>query len=222
MVVDSRCPTQPVLGVLSMKKTLLAGVAALFLATGAAHAREWQGNMPRPIGKLPSYPPIVCVTPNWTPEPCESRRLSDAWEDVGKALGEFFKWLEWTKTNWLGTVLIDYRPENVGWPKHTTVLYSEPGGILYDYIKRWQDLAKSGDDVEIRDLCASACTLIIAYVPRERICFGKYSSLLFHAVRKAPDMSIDGNRWLDEKAIPSRCRCAVPGNRSSAVSSNVF
>jgi hypothetical protein len=41
-----------------MKKLLLAGVAVLLLSTGTAHAREWQGNMPKPIGKLPSYPPV--------------------------------------------------------------------------------------------------------------------------------------------------------------------
>jgi hypothetical protein len=83
-----------------MKKALLGGVAALsVLSASAAPAREWQGNMPKPIGKLPQYPPVVCVTPNWTPEPCESRQPSDAWEEVGKALSEFFKWLEWTNTN---------------------------------------------------------------------------------------------------------------------------
>ena len=92
-----------------MKKLLLTSIAALFLATGTAHAREWQGNMPKPIGKLPSYPPVVCVTTNWTPEPCESRQSSahtDAWEDLGASLGAFFAWLKWTETNWLGTVLI--------------------------------------------------------------------------------------------------------------------
>src|SRR5262245_46266840 len=40
-------------------RILLTGIAALFLTTGTAHAREWQGNMPKPIGKLPSYPPVV-------------------------------------------------------------------------------------------------------------------------------------------------------------------
>jgi hypothetical protein len=36
--MDSGCPTQPVLGVLLMKKTLLTGVAVLFLATETHHA----------------------------------------------------------------------------------------------------------------------------------------------------------------------------------------
>jgi len=54
---------------------LFAGIAALsVLSASAAHAREWQGTMPKPIGRLPPYPPVVCVTPNWAPEPCESRQ----------------------------------------------------------------------------------------------------------------------------------------------------
>ena len=35
-----------------MKKLLLAGVAVLLLSTGTAHEREWQGNMPKPIGTV--------------------------------------------------------------------------------------------------------------------------------------------------------------------------
>jgi len=93
-----------------MKKTLLASVAALFLVTGTAHSREWQGNMPNPVGKLPSYPPVVCVTTNWTPEPCKNRQPSvDMFEGMSKAI-EFFKWLEWTRAcTHKSTTLIDVR-----------------------------------------------------------------------------------------------------------------
>jgi hypothetical protein len=160
--------------------------------------------MPKPVGKLPPYPPVVCVTPNWTPEPCEGRQLSpkqttqaDDWD----FLKPFFDWLKWTETNWLGTVLqgggklakYDGREWNGEWPKHTTVLYYEPGGILHEHTKRWQDLAKSGDNVEIRDMCASGCTTILYYIPRERICFGEHASLLFHAARDARGGSISIN-----------------------------
>jgi hypothetical protein len=167
-------------------KLLLTGIAALsVLSASAAHTREWQGNMPKPVGKLPPYPPVVCVAPNWKPEPCESRQSSpvDAWEDVGKALGEFFKWLEWTKTNWLGTVLMDYRPWDGVWPGHVTVLYYEKGGLWQDHVERWRALAASGDNVEIRGRCISACTTIMAHVPNERICFDKQGTLEFHMGR---------------------------------------
>jgi hypothetical protein len=56
------------------KKLLLTGVAALFLAMGAAHATEYQGKLPTPVQKLPEYPPVVCVAPNWATEPCENRQ----------------------------------------------------------------------------------------------------------------------------------------------------
>jgi len=49
-----------------MKKLLLAGIAVLSVLYASAAAQ--QGNLPTPVGKLPPYPPIVCVTPNWTPE----------------------------------------------------------------------------------------------------------------------------------------------------------
>src|SRR5262249_20251997 len=167
-----------------MKKLFLSSIAALsVLSASAAHAREWQGNMPKPIGKLPSNPPVVCVTPNWTSEPCENRQLpahAEDWRDFLK----FFDWLKWTETNWLGTVLqggcklakYDGHEWNGEWPKHTTVrppsnsftpippiiLLRENGGIIVDHVKRWIELAASNKDVEIRGPCYSACTLIMA------------------------------------------------------------
>jgi len=117
----------------------------------------------------------------------EKRREQDGWAEVGKTLAEFFKFLDWTKTNWLGTALEYDKPGawNGVWPKQRqiTVLYNEPGGVLPDHVRRWQDLAASGDAVEIRGDCMSACTLIMAYVPSERICFGESASLQFHPVR---------------------------------------
>jgi hypothetical protein len=55
---------------MAMKKLLLAGIAALLMAS-TAYAQ--QGNLPKPVQKLPAYPPVVCVAPNWATEPCESR-----------------------------------------------------------------------------------------------------------------------------------------------------
>ncbi len=50
----------------------LALTAALFCSV--AHAQ--QGNLPAPVQKLSPYPPVVCVTPDWRPEPCEDRNAS--------------------------------------------------------------------------------------------------------------------------------------------------
>src|SRR5260370_14768215 len=65
------------LGVSKMSRAALLCCTALALlfSVGAAHAQ--QGNLPTPVQKLPAYPPVVCTTPNWTPEPCESRQVAD-------------------------------------------------------------------------------------------------------------------------------------------------
>jgi hypothetical protein len=44
------------------------------LSCSVAHAQ--QGNLPAPVQKLSPYPPVVCVTPDWRPEPCEDRKAS--------------------------------------------------------------------------------------------------------------------------------------------------
>ena len=64
--------------------------------------------------------------------------------------------------------------------KQKTVLDSEPGGNLRIHFDRFKMLKESGDDVEIRGKCLSACTLIIALIPRERLCFGETAWLGFH------------------------------------------
>ena len=47
-------------------------------------------------------------------------------------------------------------------------------------MKRWEELALSGDYVEIRGPCVSGCTLIMMHIPSSRLCFGENASLGFH------------------------------------------
>jgi hypothetical protein len=68
--------------------------------------------------------------------------------------------------------------------KSAVVLQLDPGGNVFQYRDRWREIAQSGEDVEIRGPCLSACTLIMGYVPKERLCFGDYASLQFHAARE--------------------------------------
>jgi hypothetical protein len=72
-----------------------------------------------------------------------------------------------------------HTPWNGKWSK-PTVLYLEPGGIIHEQMRRWRQLGQSDADVEIRGPCFSACTLLMAAVPKERLCFGDYASLQFH------------------------------------------
>src|SRR5215831_7462331 len=58
-----------------MKRLLCAALLiAAIPANSVAHAQ--QGNLPKPVQKLAPYPPVVCVTPDWRPEPCEERNAS--------------------------------------------------------------------------------------------------------------------------------------------------
>jgi hypothetical protein len=70
-----------------------------------------------------------------------------------------------------------FGPTNKAW------LGRERGGRVDQHIARWEALAASGDDVEVRGLCPSACTLVLAHVPKERLCFSQTSVLAFHLAR---------------------------------------
>jgi hypothetical protein len=97
-----------------------------------------------------------------------------------------------------------------------TVLYLEEGGFIFEHMRRWRQLGQSDADVEIRGPCFSACTLIIAVVPKQRLCFGDYASLQFHA---ASDLSgrIRHSRYhVDAQAIPARYLRLAHGQRRRA------
>jgi hypothetical protein len=63
------------------------------------------------------------------------------------------------------------------------------GGKIGTYIDRYQGLRSSGETVIIDGLCASACTMVLGAVPRERICVTSQAVLGFHA---AWDSSANG------------------------------
>jgi len=153
-------------------KTLAPVFAIIFAAALVFTLRTvaWagpQGNLPKPVQKLPAYPPVVCIAPNLAPEPCENRQPPA--QSAARIPA-----------------------------KSKTVLFYEKGGSLPDHIKRWQALATSGDDVEIRGSCPSGCTLIMAFVPADRICFGDKASLQFHMARngKNEEPMPDVAQWM--------------------------
>src|SRR5262245_10588687 len=119
-----------------------------------------------------------------------------------KPLWEFLDMLD---RSWLGTIK-NFNPNawNGVWPdppkspKRGILIYHEPGGVIKEHIERWQALARSGADVEILGPCYSACTLIVAYVPKERLCFGAFATLQFHLawVRETGKPSLDASLWM--------------------------
>ena len=55
------------------------------------------------------------------------------------------------------------------------------GGKIGVYLDKYHSLKTSGETVIIDGYCASACTLVLGMVPRNRICVTSRASLGFHA-----------------------------------------
>ena len=64
--------------------------------------------------RLPHYPPVVCVAPNWVTESCEDRQPR-YWLAV---LSDLFELLERLDRSWIGTAIKSDqpRPWNGKWP----------------------------------------------------------------------------------------------------------
>lgn len=55
------------------------------------------------------------------------------------------------------------------------------GGQIGDYLARFRALRLSGERVEIDGTCASACTMLLGTIPRNRICVTPRAVLEFHS-----------------------------------------
>jgi hypothetical protein len=62
------------------------------------------------------------------------------------------------------------------------------GGSVAAYSKRWQGYAARGVNVRIVGKCQSACTVLLGYIPRSRICVTPAASFGFHTAHR-PDMT---------------------------------
>jgi hypothetical protein len=60
-------------------------------------------------------------------------------------------------------------------------IYDDSGGQIGDYLTRFKALRSSGERVEIDGLCASACTMLLGTIPRDRICVTPRAVLEFHS-----------------------------------------
>ena len=57
----------------------------------------------------------------------------------------------------------------------------DKGGRIGDYYEYYQQIKRSGERVIIDGPCLSACTLILAIIPRDRLCATRKAVLGFHA-----------------------------------------
>jgi hypothetical protein len=60
------------------------------------------------------------------------------------------------------------------------VLQDQLGGFVPPYERLFEAIEASGNNVEIRGKCLSACTLVLSYIPKERLCFHETAWLGFH------------------------------------------
>jgi hypothetical protein len=156
-------------------------VAVLSLATGTAYADV-------PMEELLRLQNIYWETEAAKKE-AENGCMFFCAPEARKGWDAFLSFLASLERHWImgGTKKVAHW--NNKWPKRTVILYDEKGGLLNEHIKRWMDLRASNADVEIRAYCPSACTMIMAYIPKERICFDENAALLFHSARD----SLKGN-----------------------------
>ena len=62
----------------------------------------------------------------------------------------------------------------------TVRIYDDRGGQIGEYLAKFQALRVSGEQVVIDGTCASACTMLLGTIPRNRICVTPRAVLEFH------------------------------------------
>jgi hypothetical protein len=73
----------------------------------------------------------------------------------------------------------------------------DAGGRIQTYVDRYQGVRGSGERVIIDGVCASACTIVLGSVPRDKICVTPRARLGFHA---AWDLGSGGRMTTDPEA----------------------
>ena len=81
----------------------------------------------------------------------------------------------------------------------TVRIANDTGGQIGPYLAKYRALRASGERVEIDGACASACTMLLGIIPRNRICVTPRASLVFHSawdMQGDQAVTADGNRIL--------------------------
>jgi hypothetical protein len=66
----------------------------------------------------------------------------------------------------------------------------DPGGDLLAYEARFRRWAADAARVKVGGLCASACTLVLAFLPADRICLTERARFGFHSARLAGSVQV--------------------------------
>ena len=93
---------------------------------------------------------------------------------------------------------------------------NDRGGLIERYVDRYEKLRASRQSVIIDGLCASACTIVLSRVPRDKICVTSKARLVFHAAwdfgaRRRVVTNPEATRWL-YSMYPSQVRQWIAGH----------
>ncbi len=72
------------------------------------------------------------------------------------------------------------------------------GGSVDAYAQRWKALAARGVNVRIVDKCQSACTVLLGYIPRSRICVTPAASFGFHLAQHPHGTAVLWNAYASD------------------------
>jgi hypothetical protein len=140
-----------------------AAILAALLATTAAHAQQtrassipFQTTVVDPEEGVPLYRRTKLPPDGWMP-PDQRRLMALSAPIVPAALAP---------------------------PLEPVVMNGGRGGLIGEHHVRFWALKQQGVPVELRGGGWSACTLITAFIPKERLCFAPGAFLAFHAARR--------------------------------------
>jgi hypothetical protein len=68
-------------------------------------------------------------------------------------------------------------------------IVGDPGGEVSAYLQKYREIRDSGQRVVIDGACLSACTLLTAIIPPDRVCVTQRAMLGFHAASYYDDTS---------------------------------
>lgn len=82
-------------------------------------------------------------------------------------------------------------------PVGPIVIHDDPGGDIYEYSMKYRNWKANELIVRLEGECASACTLLLGYVPRENVCATPKAVMAFHSASHATgDYSLAGTLLL--------------------------
>lgn len=61
------------------------------------------------------------------------------------------------------------------------VITSDYGGVLTEYIDKYNQWRQGGEQVEVSDICLSACTLMVGLLNRDQVCVEPTAIFGFHS-----------------------------------------